>query len=296
MELFTVSETRFEFVGDEYIFAEVSREMSLESNFKILSITNDIRNSKIPGIIDICPSNASYLVRYNPDIVSSHDLLEYLKEIDFKKSNISELNLNINIVEIPTWYDDPITRDFSERFKLRHQDPSCSNFEFVMKMNDFKDKQSFIHAHSSTPYLITMVGFSPGTAWEFPLGLRKEEIIQTPKYISPRTETPRHAVGVGGAFTVVYPTSTPGSYQLIGMSAVPVYDTENRLMDLKDRYLLARPGDIWKHRPIEEYEYHRIVHEVSLGTYRYKMKQLFFSSEEYLAKGKSYIRKLMEDF
>lgn len=294
--MFTLPETRFDFAGDEYIYAEISRDMSAESNFKALAITNELRRRNIPGIIEICPSNASYLVRFNPEIISAHDLLDYLKEIDITKSNPSELNLSVRIVEIPTWYDDPITREYSERFKSRHPVPDLSNFEFVMKINGFKDKQAFIDAHSSTPYLITMVGFTPGTAWQFPLGVSREEIIQTPKYLSPRTDTPSQAVGLGGAFTVVYPVSGPGSYQLIGMSAVPVYQREPRVEDLKDTFFLARPGDIWKYRPIDETEYNRIVTEVKQGTYRYHKKEIVFSVEEYFMKGKQYIQELMEVF
>lgn len=291
--MFTLPETRFDFGGDEYIYAEISRDMSAESNFKALAITNELRKRNIPGIIEICPSNASYLVRFNPEMISAHVLLDYLKEIDITKSNPSELNLQVRIVEIPTWYDDPITREYSKRFKGRHQEPEISNFEYVMKINGFTEKEAFIEAHSAMPYLITMVGFTPGTAWQFPLGLSREEIIQTPKYLSPRTDTPSQAVGLGGSFTVLYSVSSAGSYQLIGMSAVPVYDQEQRLEDLKDTIFLARPGDLWKYRPIDEKEYNHIVSEVKQGTYRYRMKDIEFSPEEYFEKGKLYIQKLM---
>lgn len=294
--MFTLPETRFDFAGDEYIYAEISRDMSAESNFKALAITNELRKRNIPGILEICPSNASYLVRFNPDIISGFHLLEYLKEIDITKSNPSELNLQVRIIEIPTWYDDPITLEYSQRFKNRHQDPTCTNFEYVMKINGFTDRQAFIEAHSAIPYLISQMGFMPGTAWEFPLGVRREEIIQTPKYLSPRTDTPSRGVGLGGAFTVVYPVSGPGSYQLIGMSAVPVYDREQRLADLKESLFLARPGDLWKHRPIDEQEYNQIDEMVNAGTYRYRIKHVEFSPEEYFCKGKQYIHQLMEVF
>jgi urea carboxylase len=294
--LFTLPETRFDFGGDEYIYAEISREMSAESNFKALAITTELRRRNIPGIMDICPSNASYLVRFNPEIISAYDLLDYLKEIDITKSTPSEMNLQVRIIEIPTWYDDPITREYSHRFKDRNHEPSISNFDFVMKVNGYTDKEAFIEAHSALPNLITMVGFTPGTAWGFPLGLSQEEIIQTPKYLSPRTDTPIQSVAIGGAFTVVYPVAGPGSYQLIGMSAVPVYDREQKLTDLKDTFFLARPGDIWKHRPIDENEYHSITDEVNQGTYRYHMKEIEFLPEEFFVKRKQYIQEIMEVF
>ncbi|WP_342626534.1 carboxyltransferase domain-containing protein [Brevibacillus massiliensis] len=87
--MFTLPETRFDFGGDEYIYAEISRDMSEESNFKALAITNELRRRQIPGILDICPSNAYYLVRFDPEVISANDLLEYLKEINITKSNPS---------------------------------------------------------------------------------------------------------------------------------------------------------------------------------------------------------------
>ncbi|OMP66241.1 5-oxoprolinase subunit B family protein [Domibacillus epiphyticus] len=294
--MFNLPETSFNFGGDEYIYAEISRDMRVESNFKALAITEEVRKRNIPGIIDVVSSNASYLVRYNPDVISARDLLVYLKEIDLTKSDPARLHLPVRIVEIPTWYDDPVTQEYSRRFQNRHPEPGLSNFEYVMKVNGFTDKEAFIERHSQTPYLITMVGFLPGTAWHFPLSHHQNNIIQSPKYDSPRTDTPERAIGLGGAFNVIYPVNGPGSYQLIGRSAVPVVDPTKRLADLMETSFLARPGDIWKYRPITEQEYNQIKVETEEGGYRYKMKNIMLSPLEYLEKGETYIRELMEDF
>ncbi|WP_017727714.1 5-oxoprolinase subunit B family protein [Halalkalibacterium ligniniphilum] len=295
--MFTLPETKFDFVGDDYIYAEISPEMSEDSNFKALAITNELRKRDLPGVLEICPSNASYLVQFNPEVISARDLLESLKEIDMTKSNPSELNLEIRVIEIPIWYDDPYTEEYSKKYRERNViKDDISNFNLVMKVNGYTDKKSFIEAHSSHPYLLTMMGFIPGTVWEYPLGLEKKDVLQAPKYISPRTNTPSRAVGVGGAFTVIYPFMTPGSYQLIGLSAVPLVDHEQKLAVFNDSVFLAKPGDIWKHRPVSEGDYMNIRKQVKQGTYQYKIKELHFSPEEYFAKRKSYIQKLMEGF
>lgn len=293
--MFTLPETNFHFGGDEYIYAEISSDMRVESNFKALAVTAELRKRNIPGIIDIASSNASYLVRYNPDMISARDLLDYLREIDLTKSDPKELNLSVRMVEIPVWYDDPITREYSRRFKNRHESPELTNFEYVMRYNGFHDKEAFIEKHSSTPYLITMVGFLPGTAWHFPLGVEKSDMIQAPKYASPRTQTPARSIGIGGAFNVIYPVNGSGSYQLIGMSAVPVTDIENLLPQV-DSHFLARPGDIWKYRPIDESEYKQIRADVEGGTFTYRIKQIELSPLEYVEKGNDYIRELTGDF
>lgn len=294
--MLALAETRFSFVGDEYIYAEISRKMSVSTSFKALAVTRELHARTIPGIIDICPANASYLIRYNPDIVSPYDLLDYLKEIDLTKSRPEALNLTSRIVEIPTWYNDPTTREYARRFKDRNESPHFSNFELVMKSRGFTDEQAFINDHASTPYLLTMVGFILGTAWEFPLLLPPDGVFDIPKYKSPRTETPRQAIGMGGAFTVVYPVASSGSYQLIGITPVPVYHPEQKLAEFKDSMFLARPGDIWVHRPIGETEYYSILTQVENGIYRYRTKNFDFSPEQYAQEGKAYIDSMMKGF
>ncbi|MCM3568650.1 allophanate hydrolase subunit 1 [Neobacillus mesonae] len=294
--MFNLPETHFHFGGDEYIYAEISREMRIESNFKALAITKELRKKEIPGVVDIVSANSSYLVRYNPDIISAKNLLDCLKDIDLTKSDPKKLHFSARIIEIPAWYDDPVSRECSYRFRNRNPEPELSNFEFVMKANHFADKEEFIEYHSGTPYLITMVGFLPGTAWHFPLGQEPFEVLQAPKYHSPRTETPERCIGTGGAFNVIYPVNGPGSYQLIGRAAVPMFDPKGQLTDLKETAFLARPGDIWKYRPVNESEYHQIMREVEAGEYRLKIKEFTFSPLEYMEKGKQYIREFMEDF
>lgn len=291
--MYTLPETRFDFAGDEYIFAEISRDMSPLSHFKALAITNELTRRKIPGILEICPSNASYLVRFNPDLIPARELLDDLMEIDLTKSNPLELHLSSRIVEIPTWYDDPKTREYSRRFKNKHHHPELTDFDYVVKINGYRDKESFIEAHSSLPYLITMMGFMPGAGWQFPLGSEKERTIQAPKYLSPRTDTPERAVGLGGGFTFLYPVAGPGSYQLIGRSAVPIVRLSPNPEDI---FFLARPGDLWKYRSIDENEYRQIQQEVALGKYTYKQRDIEFAVGDYLQAKKSYIEALLEGF
>ncbi|KAB7706614.1 carboxyltransferase domain-containing protein [Bacillus aerolatus] len=289
-------ETRFDFCGDEYIYAEISKDMRIESNFKAISITNELRNRDIPGMIEIYPGNASYLIRYDPNEISPYHLLDYLQEIDQQKSDRSELNFSSRIIEIPVWYNDTITEKTMKKYQHLQPEAGGDDFTFVMKANGFTDKDAFISAHSSTPYFITSLGFKPGTAWGFPLGVRNDKVIQAPKYKSPRAYTPGEAVGVGGAFTVVYPTESTGSYQLIGLSAVPVYDPGQSLSVFHDSFFLAKPGDLWKYRPITEAEFYNIREEVKKRTYEYKIKPVQFSVEQYDEKGTTYISQLMEGF
>src|SRR5215210_651777 len=75
-------EARYSYGGDEYVFVELAEAMSLEVNFRAMAITNKLREENIPGVTDICLSNASYMVRIDPDELHPDDLISRLKEID----------------------------------------------------------------------------------------------------------------------------------------------------------------------------------------------------------------------
>src|SRR5262249_11607155 len=75
-------ETRYSFGGDDHIFVEVDEEMSLDAFFKSLSMTNAVRESRIKGVTEICPANASYQIRFDPGLVSPNDMLAELKRLE----------------------------------------------------------------------------------------------------------------------------------------------------------------------------------------------------------------------
>ena len=50
---------RYSYGGDEYVFVELAEAMSLNVNCRAMAITNRLREEGIPGVTDICPSNAS---------------------------------------------------------------------------------------------------------------------------------------------------------------------------------------------------------------------------------------------
>ena len=125
---------RYSFGGDEHIFVEVDEAMSLEAFFKSLSITNAVRESKIDGVTEICPANASFQVKFDPDRIAPDDLLAELKALESTASQ-AEAVLATRIVEIPVFYQDPWTHETLMRFRERHQEPKSTDIEYAAKVN-----------------------------------------------------------------------------------------------------------------------------------------------------------------
>ena len=92
----------------------------------------------------------------------------------------------------------------------------------------------------------------------------------------------------------IYPVRGPGGYQLIGMTPVPVYEPEGRLVDLRETRILAKAADRWKLRPIDLDEFNAIRAEVEAGTYRYRIVEQEFKPAVYFEDPERYLNRLQQ--
>src|SRR5262245_27287823 len=118
-------EIRYSFGGDEHLFAEVAESMSLEAFFRGMAVTRAIEQQAIPGVLDICLANASFQIRFNPDLIEPQALLERVRELESKAT--TERRIDTRIIEIPVLYNDPWTHETLMRFRDRHQDPESTD-------------------------------------------------------------------------------------------------------------------------------------------------------------------------
>ena len=271
--------TRYTFGGDEHIYVEIDEEMSLDAFFKSLSMSNAVREAEIEGITEICPANASFQVKFNPDVIHPDDLLARIKTLE-EKAIQAEKRLNTRIIEIPVYYQDPWTHETLMRFRERHQDPTGSDLEYAARINGFDSVDDFITAHHSQPWFVSMVGFVSGLPFLYHL-VEREKQLEVPKYLRPRTDTPKLTVGYGGCFSCIYSVRGAGGYQMFGITPMPIYDPEQKVTYLEDFMVLFRPGDIVKWRPIDRAEYDDICQQVEDGTYIPKMANVEFDLDTF---------------
>jgi urea carboxylase len=286
------SPARYSYGGDEYVFVELDEAMSLGVNFRAMAITNRLREETIPGVTDICPSNASYMVRVNPDELHPDDLISRLEEIDEEVGEARGLVIETRVVDVPVFIEDPWTYETMMRFRDRHQDPNSTDLEYGARINGYASKDDFIEALLGSPWLVTMLGFVPGLPWCYQL-VPPEEQIEVPKYVRPRTYTSERAFGYGGGFAVIYPVQGAGGYQLFGTAPAPVFDPKEELPDFRDSIIFPRPADVFKFRRIEREEFDRIREEVEAGTFEYRKRPFTFHADRPLEDPKAYNEEIL---
>ncbi len=70
---------RYSFGGDEHLFVEVDESMSLEPSSRPSSSPTRSGTRAIDGVTEICPANASFQIKFDPDRISPDDMLAELK-------------------------------------------------------------------------------------------------------------------------------------------------------------------------------------------------------------------------
>lgn len=270
---------RFSFGGDEHIFAEVSESMSLEAFFTSLSMTNAVRDAGIRGVTEICPANASFQIKFDPDRIRPGDLLKELQSMEGAASK-SDASLKTRIMEIPVFYQDPWTHETLMRFRERHQDPNATDIEYAAEINGFKSVDEFIAAHSGSPWFVSMVGFVAGLPFLYQMVERQRQ-IEVPKYLRPRTDTPKLTVGYGGCFSCIYSVRGAGGYQMFGITPMPIYDPNQKVSYLTEEMCLFKPGDIVKWKPIGRDEYDAALEAVEANRFEPVIRECSFSLTDF---------------
>jgi KipI family sensor histidine kinase inhibitor len=72
--------------------------------------------------------------------------------------------------------------------------------------------------HTATEHLVAFCGFAPGFAY------LSGSPWQVPRLSTPRSRVDPGSVGLAGPFTGIYPTASPGGWQIIGRTDAVLWD------------------------------------------------------------------------
>jgi KipI family sensor histidine kinase inhibitor len=102
------------------------------------------------------------------------------------------------------------------------------------------DVEQLIAHHTGQPWTVAFCGFSPGFGYLAPT----ERPLPVPRHTSPRTRVPAGSVALADQWSAIYPSDSPGGWQLIGSTDVRLFDVA------ADPPALLRPGSQVRFRRI----------------------------------------------
>ena len=233
-----MADVRFLLTGDTSVSVEFGNEISEEINARIRAFNMALADSKLPGFVESVPSYGALMIHYDPGVILYDPLVQQLRQL------LGRLDQAVlppsDVLEIPVLYGGEEGPDLE--FVARHAG---------------KTPEEVIRIHSSTEYLIYMLGFTPGCSYLGGMSLE----IAAPRLTTPRVRIPAGSVGIAGAQTGVYPIDSPGGWQLIGRTPVRMYDPD------RETPILPQAGQYIHFYPIDQAEFDRIAAQEAAGGY-----------------------------
>ena len=154
-------------------------------------------------VVDILPSYASVLVIFNP---FSTDFYRVQAQLQHCLAKLQTGNSHSGkVVELPVYYSEESGPDLALIAETKH----ISIDEVIQR-------------HQAISYRVYAIGFAPGFAY---LG-EVDPLLQMPRLATPRAKVPRGAVAIADRQTAVYPASSPGGWNLIGLCPTRMFNPQ----------------------------------------------------------------------
>jgi urea carboxylase len=245
--------------GDKYLLVEYGPlVLDLRLRFRVHALMTWLRDSKLPGIVDLTPGIRSLQVHYDNRALSIQRLLDALAAAERELPSTDDASVPTRIVHLPLSWDDPATRLAIAKYtqSVRPDAPWCpSNIEFIRRINGLESVDQVYDVVFQASYLVLGLGdVYLGAPVATPVDPRQR--LVTTKYNPARTWTPENAVGIGGAYLCIYGMEGPGGYQFVGRT-LQVY---NRFRETSQ----FRAESPWLLRFFDQIRFHPVSAEVLL--------------------------------
>lgn len=217
---------RFAAAGDAALVLEFPQRIDPEINDRARALAAAIRGRFGAVLRDVVIGYCTVTVYFDPIHVDPRWLDGELKVL---AAGTEEPEVPPGgLVQVPVCYEEDFAPDLADVAAFG----GCSLEEVVA-------------LHSEREYRVYMVGFVPGFAYMAEVDSR----IAAPRRATPRTAVPAGSVAIAGGQTGVYPSVTPGGWNVIGRTPLKPYDPR------REQPLLFRGGDRVRFVPIPRSEF-----------------------------------------
>ncbi|WP_104024634.1 5-oxoprolinase subunit B family protein [Vibrio hyugaensis] len=152
-------------------------------------------------VMNVVPSYRTILIDYLPFRIQEASILNELQHLISRFDVQSMDNKQPNYISIPVYYSEETALDL-KRFELKG-----------LTLTEL------IEQHTQVVYTVSAIGFAPGFAFLSDVAER----IQIPRHQTPRTHVPAGSVAIADSKTAVYPSDSPGGWNIIGRTPISLF-------------------------------------------------------------------------
>ena len=220
--------------GDSTVIVELEDRIDPAVNARAVALADAVRNALLPGVRDIVPTFRAVAVYFDP-LRTDMDALSSVLEGGVR-SCLPESRAPAPI-RVPVCYGGGFGPDLADVAKFAGLSESA-----------------VVDLHSESTYRVFMLGFLPGFAYMGSVDGR----IAAPRRTTPRVRVPGGSVAVAGEQTGIYPSESPGGWQLIGRTPLQPFDRR------RAQPFLFAAGDSVQFYPIGDAEFDRLARSIAL--------------------------------
>jgi inhibitor of KinA len=231
---------RIEKAGEKGVLVDFGNVIDPVVNNRVHGLARQITANMAEDVIEVIPTYRSLMVYFNPLHISRKSVEARISLFLGDATECGSRNETATLVQIPVCYGGNFGPDL----------------EFVAGHNKL-DIQEVIDIHTSKPYQVYMLGFTPG----FPYLGGMSDRIAAPRLTQPRECIPAGSVGIAGSQTGIYPIASPGGWQLIGRTPLKAFDP------CSSNPFLFAAGNYLQFKAIDAETFENIRKQVESGGY-----------------------------
>ncbi|MDO4683872.1 MAG: 5-oxoprolinase/urea amidolyase family protein [Lautropia sp.] len=170
--------------------------VELESLEATLALFETLKAEPIDGVTELVPAARTVLVRFDPSVCQAGTLARALAA----RQGGQQQRVMGELLRLPVRYEGEDLPAMADHLGL--------------------SVAGLIERHTAATWQVAFTGFAPGFAYM----TGDDPVFDVPRRASPRTSIPAGSVALAGRFCGIYPRASPGGWQLLGTTDVPMWD------------------------------------------------------------------------
>jgi KipI family sensor histidine kinase inhibitor len=176
--------------GDRAILVEV------QTLDQVVELHRSLESTRPPGVIDIVPAARTVAITVDPHTLPLSVARSWARHAEPVGAAVDDLP--------------PVTID------VDYSGPDLDDVARILGLTS----ADVIRIHSDSVWRVAFTGFAPG----FGYLVTDHHRLEVPRRDTPRTTVAAGSVGLAGEFSGVYPRSSPGGWQIIGMTDATLWN------------------------------------------------------------------------
>ncbi len=210
-------------LGDDAITVDYGSEISESLNRSAIGLAEYVMSNPFPGFVEAVPAYSSVTFFYRvADVFAKTSNATTAFEVVQTKL-LEALTVAQHLVQTPA-------RQVT--IPVRFGPDESIDLDAVAKIGGLWPEE-VVSIFLAGEYRVFMLGFLPGFAYMGTV----DERIAVPRHSEPRLKVPRGSVGIAGQQTGVYPSESPGGWQIVGRTDLDLLTGD------PDSPCALRPGD-----------------------------------------------------